>query len=94
MPNYSASIVSFDGADKLNHAFAYLVSGFAVSLVVPRRFLVFSLLGCWFLSGAIELLQILQPGRQASWYDWWANGAGLFLAYFLGYLPRLIHRSK
>ncbi|USD60269.1 VanZ family protein [Vibrio sp. SCSIO 43140] len=93
MPNYSASIVTFDGADKLKHVFAYLVLGFAVSLVVPRRLFVLSLLGCWFLSGAIELLQMLQPGRKASWYDWCANGVGLILAFCAVYWLRLLYRA-
>jgi VanZ family protein len=82
-PNEPAIVGSFNGVDKFKHGVAYFVLGITAALVVPRRHLVLVLCGCWLLSGIVELLQHLQPGRQASFYDWFANLAGLTLAYLI-----------
>ncbi|MGF1710704.1 hypothetical protein L4C37_09030 [Vibrio kagoshimensis] len=85
-PNYSATIMSFDGADKIKHAYAYFVLGLVAFAAVPRRYFVFTLVGFWAMSGGIELLQGAQATRHASFYDWLANLTGLTMAYLVAFM--------
>ncbi|MEZ9349862.1 hypothetical protein AB4166_23810 [Vibrio splendidus] len=80
-PNYSATVMSFEGADKIKHAFAYCVLGLTTFVALPQRYFVMTLTGFWVMSGGIELLQGTQVERHASFYDWLANLTGLGLAY-------------
>ncbi|MEZ8688498.1 hypothetical protein AB6D53_12785 [Vibrio splendidus] len=80
-PNYSATVMSFEGADKIKHAFAYFVLGLTTFVALPQRYFVMTLTGFWVMSGGIELLQGTQVERHASFYDWLANLTGLGLAY-------------
>lgn len=80
-PNYSATVMSFEGADKIKHAFAYCVLGLTTFVALPQRYFVMTLIGFWVMSGGIELLQGIQIERHASFYDWLANLTGLGLAY-------------
>ncbi|NOH99164.1 hypothetical protein F0226_20730 [Vibrio sp. 99-70-13A1] len=85
-PNYSATIMSFDGADKIKHAFAYFVLGLTAFVALPRRYFVITLMGFWAMSGGIELLQGTQATRHASFYDWLANLTGLTMAYLVAFM--------
>ncbi len=80
-PSYSATVISFDGADKIKHAFAYCVLGLTTFVALPQRYFVMTLTGFWLMSGSIELLQGTQVERHASFYDWLANLTGVGLAY-------------
>ncbi|MFS1501076.1 VanZ family protein [Vibrio splendidus] len=93
-PSYSATVISFDGADKIKHAFAYCVLGLTTFVALPQRYFVMTLTGFWIMSGGIELLQGTQVERHASFYDWLANLTGLGLEYgvslvYKKYHPRL-----
>ncbi|TKE74904.1 hypothetical protein FCV54_23755 [Vibrio sp. F12] len=94
IPSYTATVISFDGADKIKHAFAYCVLGLTTFVALPERYFVMTLTGFWIMSGGIELLQGTQVERHASFYDWLANLTGLGLAYgvslvYKKYRPRL-----
>ncbi|PTP48075.1 VanZ family protein [Vibrio splendidus] len=80
-PSYSATVMSFDGADKIKHAFAYCVLGLTTFVALPQRYFVMTLTGFWIMSGGIELLQGTQVERHASFYDWLANLTGLGFGY-------------
>ncbi|MFA0441909.1 VanZ family protein [Vibrio sp. 10N.222.51.C12] len=82
-PNYSASIITLDGADKLKHAFAYFVLGITASFAISKPYYPKALLAFWLMSGLIELLQGMQATRTASVYDLMANTFGLVLAYVI-----------
>lgn len=82
-PDYSASIITFNGADKVKHAFAYFVLGVTASFAMSKRYYVLALIGFWLMSGVIEFLQGIQPTRTASVYDLMANTVGLTLAYVM-----------
>jgi VanZ family protein len=81
IPNYSASIITFDGADKLKHTFAYFVLGVTASFALPKHCYFRALVGFWVMGAVLELLQDLQLNRTASVYDLVANTVGLILAY-------------
>jgi VanZ family protein len=80
-PNNAALIITFDGADKIKHAFAYFVLGMTASFAIPKRYYVLALIGFWLMSGVIAFLQGMQPTRTPSIYDLMANTVGLTLAY-------------
>lgn len=92
-PSYSATVMSFDGADKIKHAFAYCVLGLTTFVALPQRYFVMALTGFWIMSGGIELLQGTQVERHASFYDWLANLTGLGLAYGVSLLYKK-YRSR
>ncbi|WP_162674493.1 VanZ family protein [Vibrio variabilis] len=75
------NLIELDGFDKVQHAMAYFVLGLCATTIIKatRWRLVFTIL--WLLSGVVEVLQFMQPGRQGSIYDWLANGVGLLFAY-------------
>ncbi|MEZ8278277.1 hypothetical protein AB4291_16100 [Vibrio cyclitrophicus] len=92
-PSYSATMMSFEGADKIKHAFAYCVLGLTTFVALPQRYFVMTLTGFWIMSGGIELLQGIQVERHASFYDWLANLTGLGLAYGVSLLYKK-YRSR
>ncbi len=67
------------GWDKLNHALAFAALALAACFsapMSPRRFAAVLVLLLGF-GGAIELLQLRVPGRDAEWADLLADGVGL-----------------
>jgi len=67
------------GWDKLNHALAFAALALAACFsapMSPRRFVAVLVLLLGF-GGAIELLQLRVPGRDAEWADLLADGVGL-----------------
>ncbi|WP_368084880.1 hypothetical protein [Vibrio splendidus] len=80
-PSYSATVMSFEGADKIKHALAYCILGLTTSVALPQRYFVMTLTGFCIMSGGIELLQGTQVERHASLCDWLANLTGLGFAY-------------
>ncbi|WP_394142065.1 VanZ family protein [Vibrio chagasii] len=80
-PRNPTTVMSFEGIDKIKHACAYCVLGLTTFIALPQRFFFMTLTGFWIMSGGIELLQGIQVGRHASFYDWLANFLGLGLAY-------------
>ncbi|MFS1909681.1 hypothetical protein [Vibrio sp. 10N.286.48.B7] len=78
VPDYSASIITFEGADKLKHAFAYFVLGITAFLAISKPYYLKALLAFWLMSGMIE-----QATRTASVYDVMANTFGLVFAYVM-----------
>ncbi|PTP07408.1 hypothetical protein CWN85_13965 [Vibrio splendidus] len=82
-PSYSATVMSFEGTDKIKHAFAYCLLGLTTSVALPQRYFVMTLTGFWIISGGIELLQGTQVERHASFYDWLANLTGLGFSHWV-----------
>lgn len=79
----SVDLLDIDGFDKVQHTAAYFILGLVTSLLVSGRKYLIALCAFWLMSGGIELIQGIQPGRQASFYDWIANFTGLALAFIL-----------
>lgn len=88
-PRNPTTVMSFEGIDKIKHACAYCVLGLTSFVALPQRFFFMTLTAFWIMSGGIELLQGIQVGRHASFYDWLANFIGLGLAYGVS----LVHKQ-
>lgn len=77
----SVELLDVDGFDKIQHAGAYFILGLFTALVCRELKYKLALIILWLISGGVELIQSLEPGRQGSMYDWIANCVGLLLAY-------------
>lgn len=67
------------GWDKLNHVLAFTALAFSgyLGLSASRGRRIFLLLALLGLGGAIELLQLLVPGRASEWGDLFADAIGI-----------------
>jgi VanZ family protein len=74
------------GWDKLNHLMAFTVLALCASMAEPAswRRRVGWLLGLLAYGAAIELLQLLTPGRQGDWADLLADALGIVSGAVLG----------
>jgi VanZ family protein len=88
-----AAIITHDG----EHALAFVLIGLAFALAYPRQRLWAAGVAV-VLIGALELLQLLVPGRHAQFEDFLVDAlaalAGFALAVILGWLLRLRWHAK
>jgi len=73
------------GWDKLNHfsAFAALALAAWLGFRAVRRHQLISLLGVLAYGGAIELVQLVVPGRSSEWLDLLADAVGILIGALL-----------
>jgi VanZ family protein len=78
---------------RLEHAAAYLVSGFAVLTAYHQKpkWLLATLMTCY--AGVLELGQLLVPGRHPAVLDWLASSSGVFCAVVMVVAHDAYHRT-
>lgn len=86
----AADLVPVPGGDKLHHIVGFLGWSSLCALGPTRRFVLMTL-AIFIIGGLIELVQPY-VNRHADWYDLWADGVGICLAYFVHALARVIKR--
>lgn len=75
----AAQLTSVPGTDKIHHILGFFGWASLCALGPSRRFIIMSLI-IIMMGGLIELLQPY-VNRYADWYDFWADVAGVALAY-------------
>lgn len=73
--------------DKVEHFSAYAILAAIPTLARFRR-LGATMLSLLLLGGALELGQLLSPGRSCDWHDFLANACGILAGYVLARLGR------